>query len=81
MNRASGSNGIPAELFQILKDAAAKVLHSLCQQIWKTQQWLQDWKMSFQSNPKFAMIHTVKCFSIANEAEVDASPEYSCFFL
>jgi len=52
MNRASGSNGIPAELFQILKDAAAKVLHSLCQQIWKTQQWLQDWKMSFQSNPK-----------------------------
>ena len=46
MNRASGSNGIPAELFQILKDAAAKVLHSLCQQILKTQQWPQDWKMS-----------------------------------
>ena len=52
MNRASGSNGIPAELFQILKDAAAKVLHSLCQQILKTQQWPQDWKMSFHSNPK-----------------------------
>ena len=39
MNKASGSNGIPAELFQILKDAAANMLHSLCQQIWKTQQW------------------------------------------
>ena len=52
MNRASGRDGIPAELFQILKDAAAKVIHSLCQQIWKTQQWPQDWKMSFHSNPK-----------------------------
>ena len=48
-NKASGGNGIPAELFQILKyDAAAKVLHSTCQQIWKTQQWLQDWKSSFR---------------------------------
>ena len=45
MNKASGGDGIPAELFQILKDAA-KVLHSICQQIWKTQQWPQDWKMS-----------------------------------
>ena len=43
-NKASGSDGIPAELFQILKDAAAKVLHSIYQQIWKTQQWPQDWK-------------------------------------
>ena len=42
MNIASGGNGIPAELFQILKDDAVKVLHSTCQQIWKTQQWLQD---------------------------------------
>ena len=41
-NKASGSDGIPAELFQILKDDAVKVLHSICQQIWKTQQWLQD---------------------------------------
>ena len=51
MNKASGSNGIPAELFQILKDDAVKVLHSICQQIWKTQQWPQDWKsqFSFQS--------------------------------
>ena len=45
-NKASGGNGIPVELFQILKDDAAKVLHSICQQIWKTQQWPQDWKMS-----------------------------------
>ena len=43
-NKASGGGGIPAELFQILKDDAAKVLHSICQQIWKTQQWPQDWK-------------------------------------
>ena len=45
-NKASGGNGIPVELFQILKDDAAKVLHSVCQQIWKTQQWSQDWKWS-----------------------------------
>ena len=46
MNKASGGDGIPAELFQILKDDAVKVLHSICQQIWKTQQWPQDWKKS-----------------------------------
>ena len=45
-NKASGSDGIPVELFQILKDDAVKVLHSICQQIWKTQQWPQDWKRS-----------------------------------
>ena len=45
-NKASGGDGIPVELFQILKDDAVKVLHSRCQQIWKTQQWPQDWKMS-----------------------------------
>ena len=44
MNKAGGGDGIPAELFQILKDDAVKVLHSTCQQIWKTQQWPQDWK-------------------------------------
>ena len=44
MNKANGSDGIPGELFQILKDDAVKVLHSICQQIWKTQQWPQDWK-------------------------------------
>ena len=45
-NKASGGDGIPAELFQILKDDDVKVLHSICQQIWKTQQWPQDWKRS-----------------------------------
>ena len=45
-NKASGGDGIPAELFQILRDDAVKVLHSICQQIWKTQQWPQDWKRS-----------------------------------
>ena len=45
-NKASGGNGIPVELFQILKDGAVNVLHSICQQIWKTQQWPQDWKRS-----------------------------------
>ena len=44
--RASGGDGIPAELFQVLKDDAVKMLHSICQQIWKTQQWPQDWKRS-----------------------------------
>ena len=58
MSKASGGDGIPAELFQILKDDAVKVLHSLCQQIWKTQQWPQDWKRSVfipipnKGNPK-----------------------------
>ena len=46
MNKASGSDGIPAELFQILKDEAVKVLYSPCQQLWKTHQWPQDWKRS-----------------------------------
>ena len=46
MNKASGGDGIPVELFQILKDDAMKVLYSICQQIWKTQQWPQDWKRS-----------------------------------
>ena len=45
-NKASGGDGIPVELFQILKGDAVKVLHLICQQIWKTQQWLQDWKRS-----------------------------------
>ena len=48
MNKASGGDGIPVELFQLLKDDAVKVLHSICQQIWKTQQWPQDF--SFHSN-------------------------------
>ena len=58
MNKASIADGIPVELFQILKDEAVKVLHSICQQIWKTQQWPQDWKRSVfipipkKGNPK-----------------------------
>ena len=53
MNKASGGDGIPVELFQILKDDAVKVLHSICQQIWKTQQWPEDWKGSvFIAIPK-----------------------------
>ena len=52
-NKASGGDGIPVKQFQILEDDAVKVLHSICQQIWKTQQWPQCWKMSvFCSNPK-----------------------------
>ena len=46
MNKASGGDGFPVELFQILKDDTVKVLHSICQQIWKTEQWPQDWKRS-----------------------------------
>ena len=53
MNKASGGDGIPVELFQTLKDDAVKVLHSICQQIWKTQQCPWDWKkVSFHSSPK-----------------------------
>ena len=53
MNKASGGEGIPVALFQILKDDAVEVLHSICQQIWKTQQWPQDWKRSvFIPTPK-----------------------------
>ena len=60
-NKASGSDGIPAELFQILKDDAVKVLHSICQHIWKTQQWPQDWKRSvFIPLPKKAMPKNVQ---------------------
>ena len=49
-DKASGGDEIPGELFQILKDDAMKELHSICQQIWKTQQWPQDWKMSNANN-------------------------------
>ena len=52
MNKVSGGDGIPVELFQIMKYDAVKVLHSICQQIWKTQQWPQDCSVSVHSNPK-----------------------------
>ena len=56
MNKARGGDGIPVELFQILEDDAVKVLHSICQQMWKTQQWPQDWKRSvFIPIPKKSM--------------------------
>ena len=64
MNKASEGEGIPVELFQILKDDAVKMLHSICQQIWKTQQWPQDWKMSvfipvpMKGNPKTSQTTT-----------------------
>ena len=61
MNKASGSDGVPDELFQILKDDAVKVLHSTCQQIWKAQQWPQDWKQSvFIPIPRKAMPKNVQ---------------------
>ena len=60
-NKANGGDGIPAELFQILEDDAVKVLHSICQRIWKTQQWPQDWKRSvFIPVPKKAMPKNVQ---------------------
>ena len=70
MSKASGGDGISAELFQILKDDSVKVLHSICQEIWKTQQWPQDWKRSiFISTPKkgnvkeFSNYHTIVLIS------------------
>ena len=73
-NKASGGDGIPLELFQILEDDAVKVLHSLCQQIWKTQQWPQDWNRSlFIAIPKkgnakeFSDYRTITLISQANK--------------
>ena len=63
-NKGSGGDGIPVELFQILKDDAVKVPHSMCQQIWKTQQWPQDWKRSvFIPIAKKAMPNTISLIS------------------
>ena len=60
-NKASGGDGIPVELFQILKDDAVKVLYSICQQVWKTQQWPQDWKRSvFIPIPKKGNVKNVQ---------------------
>jgi len=74
MNKASGGDGIPVDLFQILKDGAGKVLHLICQQIWKTQQWPQDWKSSvFIPIPKkgnakeCSNYHTIALISHANK--------------
>ena len=74
VNKDSGSNGIPVELFQILKDDAVKVLHSICQQIWKPQQWPSDWKRSvFIPIPKkgndkeYSKYHTIALISHASK--------------
>ena len=74
MNKASECNGIPAELFQILKDDTVKALHSICQQIWKTQQWPQDWKGSvFIPIPKkgnvkeWSNYRTIELISLASK--------------
>ena len=74
MNKASGGDGIPVELFQILKDDLVKVLHSICQQIWKTQQWPQDWKRPISipipkkgNAKKCSHFHTVERLSHANK--------------
>ena len=73
-NKASGGDGIPGELFQILEDDAVKVLHSICQQNWKTQQWPQDWKRSVfipiskKGNAKeCSNCHTVALISLASK--------------
>ena len=74
MNKASGGDGIPVELFPIMKDDAVKVLHSICQEIWKTQQWAQDWKRSVfipipkKGNPKESSnYHTIALISFASK--------------
>ena len=74
MDKASGGDGIPVELFQILKDDTLKVLHSTCQQIWKTQQWPQDWKSSVfipipkKDNAKVCLnYHTIALISHASK--------------
>ena len=73
-NKASGGDGIPAELFQVIKDNAVKVLHSICQQIWKTQQWPQDWKGSVfipipmkGNGKKCSDYHTIALISHTNK--------------
>ena len=86
MNKASGGDGIPVDLLQILKDDAVKVLHSICQQIWKTQQWLQDCQRSvFIPVPKkgnakeCSNYHTTAPISQANNREGNGTLlQYSC---
>ena len=77
-NKASGGDGIPAEKFQILKDDTVKVLHSICQQIWKTHQWPQDWKMSVfipiimkGSAKECSNYHTIALISHATQVMVN----------
>ena len=81
MNKASGSDGIPVGLFQILKDDSAKLLHTICQQIWKAQQWPQDWKRSvFIPIPKkgnakgCSNYHTIPLISHASKVMLKILP-------
>ena len=83
MNKVSGGDGIPVELFQILKDDAVKGLHSICQQIWKTQQWPQDWKRAvFIPIPKKG--NAKECSNYCISEVIDISPgnldSSLCFF-
>ena len=82
LNKTKGGDGIPVELSQILKDNAVKVLHSICQQIWKTQQWPQDWKRSvFIPIPKkgnakeYSNYHTIALISHANKVMLKFSKQ------
>ena len=80
MNKASGGDGLPVELLQILKDDAVKVLHSICQQIWKTQQWPQDWKRSiFIPIPKNAQTtaHLHSCHKLVKSCSKFSKPGFS----
>ena len=84
MNKASGGEGIPVELFKILKDDAVKVLHSICQQIWKTQQWPQDWKRAVftpipkKSNTKeFSNYHTISLTSHTSKVIQERIQQYA----
>ena len=91
-NKASGGDGISVELFEILEDDAVKVLHSICQQIWKTQQWPQDWeKVSFHSNPKegqcqrmFKLLYNCahfpysKSFNLGFSSKIGSKKEEKC---
>ena len=84
MNKASGGDGIPVELFQILKDDAVKVLHSICQQIWNTQQWPQDWKRSVfiliskKGNAKVCSnYHTIALISHAKSCSKFSKPGFN----
>ena len=74
MNKASGGDGFPVELFQNLKDDAVKVLHLICQQIWKTQQWPQDWRRSVfipvpkeDNDKEYSKYHTIAVISHASK--------------
>ena len=86
MNKASGGDGISVELFQILEDGAVKVLHSICQQSWKTQQWPQDWErsvfnpISMKGNAKeCSNYRTIALISHASNGEGSGTPlQYSC---